>query len=178
MLHPNSRLIRPLDCHSGIAMPPGSTWAVPSTTLPCLRIARQSPCAGLRALRPTFMPWPTGSKLAEQDRGHGTHGSLLEPPLPNFGSAGFCCPLGQRPPRQTRTGRKTASADCQWRPKLHTFGRLNSAFRPPMTSGYDGPTCASATPSSALRPPASSTGKRLSPQGTCHSPMSSVTSAA
>ena len=28
-------------------------------------------------------------------------------------------------------GRKTASADCQWRPKLHTFGRLNSAFRPP-----------------------------------------------
>ena len=64
MLHPNSRLIRPLDCHSCISMPPGSTWAVPSTTLPCLRIARQSPCAGLRALRPTFMPWPTGAKLA------------------------------------------------------------------------------------------------------------------
>src|SRR6059036_1798685 len=27
-------------------------------------------------------------------------------------------------------GRKTDIADCQWRQKLHTFGLLNSSFRP------------------------------------------------
>ena len=65
------------------------------------RIARQSPCAGVLACRPTSMPWPTGSKPATSIPWSWNARGCTRSPLPNPGSAGFCRPLGQRPPRQT-----------------------------------------------------------------------------
>jgi transposase len=131
MRHANGLLIRPLDCRRCIAMPPGSMWAVPSTTSPCPRIARQRPCAGWLAF--------TADLHAVADWRHACHidtvvmastGVYGIPLVHILAARGCAVHVVYARHANNLPGRHTDSADGQWLQILHTCGRLHSACRP------------------------------------------------
>ena len=107
------------------------TSVAENITWPYRPIAIRSQCKRFSRLPVNYTAWQIGCRLAESILWRWNRRGVYWIPLYQIlESRGFQVYLVNAHQIKNVPGRKTDVLDCQWIQKLHTFGLLNSSFRP------------------------------------------------